>query len=119
MVLYLFLCFLFPLFGVQKIWLISHPRYLKRQGVTIIVTPFFIAFAYYTKNPQLQIALMDWYVKTSRVTWYTSPITHVLLHRRVKIMKGGRGYLCFFNNKCWLYRIACGGKDVILQLNIN
>ena len=35
------------------------------------------------------------------------------------IKKGGRGYLCFFNNKCWLYRIACGGKDVILQLNIN
>ena len=45
MVLYLFLCFLFPLFGVQKIWLISHPRYLKQQGVTVIVTPFLIAFA--------------------------------------------------------------------------
>lgn len=41
MVLYLFLCFFFPLFGVQKIGFISHPRYLKQQGVTDIVTPFF------------------------------------------------------------------------------
>ena len=34
MVLYLFLCFLFPLFGVQKIWFISHPRYffIKHQS---------------------------------------------------------------------------------------
>ena len=57
MVLYLFLCFFFPLFGVQKIGLISHPRYLKRQGVTIFVTPFSL-LSYFTKNPQSQIALV-------------------------------------------------------------